>query len=69
VSVGRFNRFGLPSPAATARYDEKAIDLLRTDQAGAVTVAIDGQGGLRVVCQRGCGGHGPDGNRRRTGGR
>lgn len=54
-TVGRFNRFGLPSPEAIARYRERGVKLRRTDRDGAVTVTVDRQGGLAVTCARGCG--------------
>jgi competence protein ComEC len=54
ASAGRFNRFGLPSPAALARYAERGIRVLRTDRAGAVTVTIDDDSRLGMTCMRGC---------------
>lgn len=55
ASAGRFNRFGLPSRAAIARYQARGIELLRTDRDGAVTVTFARAGGLRIECARGCG--------------
>jgi competence protein ComEC len=54
VTAGRFNRFGLPSPAAVARYAERGVEVRRTDRDGAVAVTLDPQNGLQVACQRGC---------------
>jgi competence protein ComEC len=53
VSVGRHNTFHLPSTATLARYDARGVPMRRTDLDGAVTVAIDAQGGLSVSCVRG----------------
>ena len=41
ASAGRFNRFGLPSPAALERYKRRNIDVRRTDRDGAVTVTVE----------------------------
>ena len=54
-TVGRFNRFGLPSPGAVARYRERGVELRRTDRDGAVTVTVGREGALAVTCARGCG--------------
>lgn len=54
ASIGRYNRFGLPSPVALQRYARRGIQVLRTDQAGAVTLAVDDQGRLRATCVRAC---------------
>jgi competence protein ComEC len=53
-SAGRFNRFGLPNPAALNRYAGHGIELLRTDRNGAVTIAIDPNGRLTVACENDC---------------
>jgi len=53
ASAGRFNRFGLPSPTALARYARRGILVLRTDRDGAVTVIVDPTGDIRVSCMRG----------------
>lgn len=55
ASAGRYNRFGLPNPAALARYAQRGVGVLRTDRDGAVTVTVDAQGGVRTSCMRGCG--------------
>ena len=55
ASAGRFNRFGLPNPAALARYAQRGIGVLRTDRDGAVRVTVDELGGVRAACERGCG--------------
>ncbi|MBN2574832.1 MAG: DNA internalization-related competence protein ComEC/Rec2 [Deltaproteobacteria bacterium] len=55
ASAGRFNRFGLPNPAALERYLKRHVQVLRTDRNGAVTVTVDEKGGLRVSCAHGCG--------------
>jgi competence protein ComEC len=54
VSAGRFNRFGLPNPAALDRYASRDIEVLRTDRHGAVTVVLGGEGVPPVRCERGC---------------
>ncbi|MDE1982632.1 MAG: competence protein ComEC, partial [Betaproteobacteria bacterium] len=40
-TVGYRNHFGHPKPDVVARYDERRIASLRTDQTGAVTVAVE----------------------------
>jgi competence protein ComEC len=55
VSAGRFNRFGLPSPAALERYASRDIEVLRTDRHGAVTVTVRAEGAPLVRCERGGG--------------
>ncbi|MGB6623541.1 MAG: DNA internalization-related competence protein ComEC/Rec2 [Candidatus Acidiferrales bacterium] len=42
ISVGEDNPYGLPNSATVDRYGKKKIQLLRTDQAGAVTASTDG---------------------------
>jgi competence protein ComEC len=54
ASAGRFNHFGLPNPAATARYERRGIPLLRTDQNGAVRVNVDRSGRITTTCALGC---------------
>jgi competence protein ComEC len=54
VSVGKHNTFHLPSSATLARYAAMGVRMRRTDQDGAVTVAVDAQGRLSVTCVRGC---------------
>jgi competence protein ComEC len=54
VSVGRYNRFGLPSLAALERYARRSIEVLRTDRDGAVTVGVNALGDLTKACIRGC---------------
>ncbi|MEW6749659.1 MAG: DNA internalization-related competence protein ComEC/Rec2, partial [Candidatus Latescibacterota bacterium] len=43
VSVGVGNRFGHPSAAVVGRYRERGVEVLRTDQRGAVLVRTDGR--------------------------
>ena len=54
VSAGRFNRFGLPSPIAVARYARRGIEILRTDRDGAVTAIISPDGSIGAVCAHDC---------------
>ena len=54
ASAGKFNRFGLPSPAALARYARRDIQVLRTDRDGAVTITVDRAGRLGTTCVRRC---------------
>ncbi len=54
VSAGKYNRFGLPNPAALARYAQRGIEVLRTDRDGAVGVVVDSSGGISATCMRGC---------------
>ncbi len=42
ISVGRGNRYGLPSPAVVARWQATGARVLRTDESGAVLFATDG---------------------------
>lgn len=48
VSAGRDNRFGFPRREVANRYRAAAARLLRTDRAGAVSVAVDARGRLAV---------------------
>lgn len=43
ASVGRWNNFGHPDPEILARYDSLGIQLVRTDQNGAVVFETDGE--------------------------
>ena len=54
ASVGKYNRFGLPSPIALQRYDRRGVWVLRTDRDGAVTVFVGSSGDLRAACTRDC---------------
>jgi len=54
ASAGRFNRFGLPNPAAIERYERRSIPILRTDQNGAVRVTVDRSGQITTSCALGC---------------
>jgi competence protein ComEC len=54
ASAGRFNRFGLPNPAAIGRYERRRIPLLRTDQNGAVRVIVNSSGQITTSCALGC---------------
>jgi competence protein ComEC len=44
ISVGRFNRFGHPSPEIEQRLAQGGATVLRTDQHGAVLVRVDDRG-------------------------
>jgi competence protein ComEC len=52
VSAGKFNRFGLPNPAALERHQQRGITVMRTDRDGAVSVSIDQLGKIRAACAR-----------------
>jgi competence protein ComEC len=54
ISVGRFNRFGLPSPVTLGRYDAAGIRLFRTDLVGAVSISIGNTGNLSATCVLPC---------------
>jgi competence protein ComEC len=54
VSAGKYNRFGLPNPAALARFASRQIPVLRTDRDGAVIVTISDKGEIRTACELGC---------------
>ena len=43
ISVGEGNSYGLPNAETVERYHAKSIQLLQTDQAGAVTASTDGR--------------------------
>jgi competence protein ComEC len=43
ISVGAENRFGHPSPEVLARYAERGLPVLRTDQHGTIEFVTDGQ--------------------------
>jgi competence protein ComEC len=43
VSVGADNRFGHPAPEVLARYAERGIPVLRTDELGTVEFITDGE--------------------------
>ncbi|HEV2418329.1 MAG TPA: ComEC/Rec2 family competence protein, partial [Terriglobia bacterium] len=43
ISVGEDNSYGLPNAETVERYHAKNIELLQTDQAGAVTASTDGR--------------------------
>lgn len=43
ISVGEDNSYGLPNEETVERYGAKGIELLQTDQAGAVTASADGR--------------------------
>lgn len=44
ISVGKRNNFGHPSPAVLKALQDKDIEVLRTDQVGAVTFRSEGRG-------------------------
>jgi competence protein ComEC len=54
ISLGRHNRFHFPRPEVLARYRERQVHVLRTDEVGAVTLMIDRAGSLAITCARGC---------------
>jgi competence protein ComEC len=54
ASAGKYNRFGLPSPAALERYTRRGIRVLRTDRDGAVSITVDRMGTLGATCVRSC---------------
>jgi competence protein ComEC len=54
ASAGKYNRFGLPSPAALGRYTRRGIQVLRTDRDGAVGITVDRMGSLGTTCVRSC---------------
>ncbi len=54
ASAGKYNRFGLPSPAALARYAQRGIVVMRTDRDGAVGITVDSSGNISTTCMRGC---------------
>lgn len=43
VSVGQHNKFRHPSPAVVERYEKQGVQVLRTDQRGAVVLRTDGK--------------------------
>jgi competence protein ComEC len=49
ISLGLGNRFGFPAADVVARWTEVGAAVLRTDQAGAITVSIDAAGDLDVA--------------------
>jgi competence protein ComEC len=48
ISCGVLNRFGFPDARVVARWRDAGAAVLRTDQAGAITVAIGRDGAVRV---------------------
>jgi competence protein ComEC len=48
ISCGPGNTFGFPSPEVVARWRGAGADVARTDTDGAITVTIDGRGGLAI---------------------
>jgi beta-lactamase superfamily II metal-dependent hydrolase len=54
ISLGRHNRFGFPRSEVLARYRQRRVTVLRTDEVGAVTVTIERDGSMRAECVRGC---------------
>jgi competence protein ComEC len=54
MSLGWHNQFHFPAPEVVARYAAHGIATLRTDRAGAVTIALSPEGELSVSCARGC---------------
>ena len=43
ASLGHHNRFRFPAPKVVDRYERRGVELLRTDQAGTITVLSDGK--------------------------
>ena len=43
ASLGHHNRFRFPAPEVVDRYERRGVELLRTDQAGTITVLSDGK--------------------------
>ena len=43
ASLGHHNRFRFPAPKVVDRYKRRGVELLRTDQAGTITVLSDGK--------------------------
>lgn len=43
ISVGRNNKFGLPTSATVAKYRSRDLKLMRTDQHGDITFTTDGE--------------------------
>jgi competence protein ComEC len=54
ISLGRQNRFHFPRPEVLRRYRERQVRVLRTDEAGAITVTIGPDGRISTACVRGC---------------
>jgi competence protein ComEC len=54
ISLGRHNRFHFPRPEVLARYHARLVRVLRTDEVGAVTVTIAGEGTISATCARRC---------------
>lgn len=52
ASSGRHNRFGHPDPEVVSRYEERDIDLFRTDKNGAVVATIDARGVINLKTTR-----------------
>jgi competence protein ComEC len=53
VSAGAGNRYGHPHRAVMERLEAREMDVLRTDQHGAVVIRADGRGGVDVRTERG----------------
>ena len=49
LSVGYRNRFHHPNPAVVARYDERGIELHRTDREGALHITLPAQSSGRIA--------------------
>jgi len=43
ISVGADNRLGHPSPEILARYAERGLTVLRTDERGTIEFSTDGE--------------------------
>jgi len=54
ASLGVRNRFGFPHESVLARYRDLGIELLRTDQCGAVTIVLEKNGDLHATTVDAC---------------
>ena len=48
ISCGRNNSYGHPAERVTAMLEEMGVTMLRTDTMGAVGIAVEKDGGLRI---------------------
>lgn len=54
MSLGWRNRFRFPRAEVVERYRRRAIQVLRTDLSGAITVRLRADGAIETTCARGC---------------
>lgn len=52
ISVGEHNRFGHPNQLVINRLEEKHVDILRTDELGAIQLVISKEGKIRLLNAR-----------------